>query len=176
MEMLMMINLLRRVVARIVREFRQTAIPAPAGKVDFRDFEDAVKRYRNRGTTIGHKVRLLGHIDGLNPQLVSIGDYSVIGGATSLLSHCPIKGALPCTVGKFVYVGYGALVLPGVTISDCVIVGAGAVVTRNVASGSVVAGNPARVLRMLTAVEQENLRNTMLAEKFFGWAEENNPQ
>jgi len=47
-------------------------------------------------------------------------------------------------VGDRVWIGYGALVLPGVTIGEGAVVGAGAVVTKNVEAFSIVAGNPAR--------------------------------
>jgi maltose O-acetyltransferase len=50
------------------------------------------------------------------------------------------------TIGENVWIGGGALVLPGVTIGDDAIIGAGSVVTRDVAAGSTVAGNPARNL------------------------------
>lgn len=49
-------------------------------------------------------------------------------------------------IGSRVFVGAGAIILPGVVIGDDVIIGAGSVVTGDVASNSVVAGNPARVL------------------------------
>lgn len=66
------------------------------------------------------------------------------------------------------YLAFGALVLPGVTIGDYCIIGAGAVVTKDVPAGSVVAGNPARVLRPLTDREKEHLRDTMLHDRYFG--------
>jgi len=50
-------------------------------------------------------------------------------------------------------IGSGAVVLPGVTIGAGAIVGAGAVVTRDVPARALVAGNPARVLRMLAETE-----------------------
>lgn len=50
-------------------------------------------------------------------------------------------------VGNDVWLGYGATVLPGVTIGDGAIVGAKAVVSRDVPSYAIVAGNPARVVR-----------------------------
>ena len=50
----------------------------------------------------------------------------------------------PVTIGDDVWIGGGAIILSGVSISDGAIVGAGAVVTRDVAAGTVVAGNPAR--------------------------------
>ena len=47
-------------------------------------------------------------------------------------------------IGDNVFIGYGAIVLPNVTISSNAIVGAGAVVTKDVAEGDLVAGVPAR--------------------------------
>jgi len=50
----------------------------------------------------------------------------------------------PVRIGKNVWIGGGAIILPGVTIGDNAVVGAGSVVTRDVPSGAVVVGNPAR--------------------------------
>ena len=58
-----------------------------------------------------------------------------------------LENGKPVTVGRDVWVGGGAVVLPGVTIGDGAIVGAGSVVTHDVAPGATVAGNPARALR-----------------------------
>ena len=49
-------------------------------------------------------------------------------------------------IGDRVWIGYRAIVLPGVTIGEGAVVGAGAVVTRNVDSYTIVAGNPAKVI------------------------------
>ncbi len=57
-----------------------------------------------------------------------------------------IERALSVTVGADVWIGGGAILLPGVTIGDGAIVAAGAVVSRDVAAGSRVAGIPARGL------------------------------
>lgn len=53
----------------------------------------------------------------------------------------------PVTIGANVWIGGGAIILPGVTIGDDAIVGAGSVVTRDVPTGATVAGNPASLLR-----------------------------
>jgi maltose O-acetyltransferase len=57
--------------------------------------------------------------------------------------------ALPVTVGDNVWIGGGAIVCPGVSIGADSVVGAGAVVTRDVPAGVLVVGNPARVVRDL---------------------------
>ena len=48
-----------------------------------------------------------------------------------------------------VWIGGGAIILPGVVIEENAVIGAGAVVTRNVAANTLVAGNPARVIRII---------------------------
>jgi maltose O-acetyltransferase len=53
----------------------------------------------------------------------------------------------PITIGDNVWLGGGVIVCPGVTIGDDTVVGAGAVVTRDLPSGVVAVGNPARPLR-----------------------------
>ena len=58
-----------------------------------------------------------------------------------------LEYARPITIGDRVWIGGGAIVLPGVTIGDDTVVGAGSVVTRSLPSGVVAAGNPCRVLK-----------------------------
>lgn len=55
--------------------------------------------------------------------------------------------ALPIQVGNYVWIGAGAIIMPGVTIGDGAVVAAGSVVTKDVEPRMIVAGNPARVLR-----------------------------
>ena len=57
--------------------------------------------------------------------------------------------ALPVTIGNDVWVGGGAILLPGVTVGDGAVVGAGSVVTKDVPPMVVVAGNPAKVVRQI---------------------------
>jgi len=63
------------------------------------------------------------------------------------------RRAKPVTVGNDVWIGHGAVVMPGVAIGDGAVVGANAVVTHDVAPYEVVAGVPARTLRMRFAPE-----------------------
>ena len=53
----------------------------------------------------------------------------------------------PITIGNSVWIGAGATILKGVTIGDNAIIGAGSVVTKDVKANTIVAGNPARVIR-----------------------------
>jgi maltose O-acetyltransferase len=55
----------------------------------------------------------------------------------------------PVTIGNRVWIGGRSVILPGVTIGDDVVIGTGSVVTRDVARGVVVVGNPARVIRSI---------------------------
>lgn len=55
-------------------------------------------------------------------------------------------------IGDRVWIGYGALILPGVTIGEGAVIGAGAVVTCNVGAFEIVAGNPARKIGERTKV------------------------
>ena len=50
-------------------------------------------------------------------------------------------------IGRGVWVGYGAMLLPGINVGDGAIIGAGSVVTKDVRRGQIVAGNPAVVVR-----------------------------
>jgi acetyltransferase-like isoleucine patch superfamily enzyme len=61
----------------------------------------------------------------------------------------------PVMIEDKVWIGFNAIVLKGVTIGEGAIVGAGAVVTRNVPAYTVVAGNPAHPIRELTSSERE---------------------
>lgn len=53
----------------------------------------------------------------------------------------------PVTIGRNVWIGGGAVILPGVRIGDNVVIGAGSVVTHNLPDNSVAVGNPCRVIR-----------------------------
>lgn len=62
---------------------------------------------------------------------------------------------LPVHIGNRVWIGAGAIVLPGVTIGDDSVIGAGSVVTKDIPAGVVAVGNPCRVLREISDRDYE---------------------
>jgi len=61
-----------------------------------------------------------------------------------------LEYAYPITIGNNVWFGGNVVVLPGVTIGDNAVIGAGSVVNRDISSGVIAAGNPCRVIRKIT--------------------------
>jgi len=93
------------------------------------------------------------HLDRLYPQGIHIQENCLIASGVTILSHdhCKRVNNQPLLtetyIGKRCFIAVGATILPGVKIGDEVIVGAGSVVTRDVPSNVIVAGNPARIIR-----------------------------
>ena len=87
------------------------------------------------------------YLDKTYPKGIHIGDESYIASGAMILSHDFIKDNKTDTkIGKKCFIGANAIIMPGVTIGDSVIVGSGSVVTRDVPSGCIVVGNPVRVI------------------------------
>ena len=106
-----------------------------------------------------------------------IGEGTIFGPEVTVLSAMPnykdpatlpfdagVK-SMPVSIGKGVWIGYGATLCPGIHVGEGAVVGMGAVVTEDVPSGAVVGGNPARVVRMR---DSELLRSLLCDERFFG--------
>lgn len=68
------------------------------------------------------------------------------------------EAAYPITVGNNVWFGGGVKVLPGVTIGDHAVIGAGSVVTKDIPANTLAAGNPCRVIRQLTQADAQRYR------------------
>lgn len=86
--------------------------------------------------------------DRTHPRGIHIGPDSYVGNGTVILTHDMTRGLYADTrIGARCFIGVRSVLMPGVTIGDECIVGAGSVVTRDVPAGSIVAGNPARIVR-----------------------------
>lgn len=90
----------------------------------------------------------------LDVTSIEIGDQTQIGPAVQIYAadhprnpearRANLESGRPVRIGTNVWIGGGAILLPGITIGDDAIIGAGSIVTRDVPSGAIVAGNPAR--------------------------------
>lgn len=82
------------------------------------------------------------------PKGVHVGAHSYVAFEARILCHDLTRGLyLETRVGRDCFIGGRSLLMPGVTVGDGSIVGAGAVVTKDVPARSIVVGNPAEVIR-----------------------------
>ena len=108
---------------------------------------------------IGARTFVNYNLTALDVATITIGDDCQIGPNVQLLTPThpvdpqprrdKLEAARPITIGDNVWLGGGVIVCPGVTIGDDSVIGAGAVVTRDIPSGVVAVGNPARVVRRI---------------------------
>jgi acetyltransferase-like isoleucine patch superfamily enzyme len=95
----------------------------------------------------GTAISMSAKLDLTNPQGIHIGTYSVITFGAAILTHDYVnKVNRDVRIGDNCFIGAHSIILPGVTIGDGCIVAAGSVVARDVPAGSLVAGNPARIV------------------------------
>ncbi len=94
-------------------------------------------------------------------NLIEIGDESIIAGAIIYdpdwhgIDNCPTKTA-PVHIGKHVWIGSRAIILKGVAVGDNAVIGAGAVVTKDVEANTIVVGNPAVPVRKTSGYTNEH--------------------
>ncbi|EWS66203.1 Streptogramin A acetyltransferase [Hydrogenophaga sp. T4] len=108
---------------------------------------------------------------------VSIGAYTMIGpgvrvvgqdhvfdqpGTAIIFSGRPPLA--PTVIGMDVWIGAGSIVMAGISIGDGAIVGAGSVVTRSVPPFTIVAGNPAKILKPRFSSEEQSVHTAFLCE------------
>jgi len=87
-------------------------------------------------------------LDFTNPGGVHVGAGTYLAFGAVVLAH-DMSRLIHCDtrIGRNCFIGANAIIMPGVTVGDECIVGSGAVVVRDVPPGSVVAGNPAKVVK-----------------------------
>jgi acetyltransferase-like isoleucine patch superfamily enzyme len=139
--------MLLRLIRKIVREYRNRLDPIAYAK--------------SLGVRIGSGCRIYGASVGMfgsDPYLVTIGNNVHITRGVTFITHDgatlilrkevpDLEITAPIEVGNDVYIGTNCIILPGVTVGNRCIIGAGSVVTRSVPDNTVVAGVPARLIK-----------------------------
>lgn len=96
---------------------------------------------------------------------IYVGDYTMIGPNVIIataghpilpeLREQSYQYNMPVHIGRNCWLGAGVIVLPGITIGDNVVVGAGSVVTKDLPSNVIAVGNPCRILREVNEHDKE---------------------
>lgn len=126
---------------------------------------------RKRGVCIGSDCEIYKDVHwGSEPYLIKIGDKVRITSGVKFITHdggiwvLRNNGSLPnadifgqIIIGNNVHIGMDTIIMPGVTIGDNVIVGCGAVVTKDIPDNCVAAGVPAKVIETIEDYYQKNM-------------------
>lgn len=135
---------------------------------------EVYRKYLN--VSIGNNARFTGKINfGSEPFLISIGDHVTLAHNVTFHTHdggvwvfrekypnINVYGKI--TIGDNVFIGSNVIILPNVNIGNNVVVGAGSIVTKSVESNSVVAGNPAKIIKRVNEYEEKVLKNAIFID------------
>lgn len=123
----------------------------------------AIHRMRGVHVGKGSKITRTVIIEDSRPDLITIGENVWITAGCQLLCHqrdlnyyqkdmpvmdCPLKYA-PIVIKDGAHIGIGSIIMPGVTVGKCAVIGAGAVVTKDVPDYCLAVGVPAKVIKKL---------------------------
>lgn len=140
-------------------------------------FWNAERYARSIGVKIGKDCSIETKRFGSEPYLIEIGNNVQITNHVSFFNHgggWVFRKKYPnfdtfgkIKIGNNVYIGNHVLIMPGVTLGNNIIIGAGSVVTKSVIDGSVVAGNPAKLINktdvMLNKILAYNLNTKSMS-------------
>lgn len=132
--------------------------------------KSVIKYWRSKGVKIGTDSIIYGNVNfGSEPFLIEIGENVKITSNVNFITHdgavhtirnkyeefdADLFGRIK--VGNNVFIGYNVLILPGVSIGDNTVIGAGSIVTNNVENDSVYAGAPARYICTIDEYYEKN--------------------
>ena len=127
------------------------------------------QKYRFRGYLIGENTYIYStsFLDKTKKAQITIGKNCVLTGCT-LLAHDSSLHAFgeptffaPITIKDNCFIGWHAIILPGVTIHENCVIGAGAVVSKDIPPNSVVAGNPARIIKTVSELIEKRRQTSL---------------
>ena len=132
-----------------------------------RCFWSLEKRALHEGVIMGKQNRIESYFwSSAEPYLITIGSHCALTEGSKIYTHGGARvarGEYPdfdvfgkVVLGNRVYVGSGAMIMPGVIIGDNVLIAAGSVVTKSIPSNVVVAGNPAKFVCTLDEYIKKN--------------------
>ena len=109
-----------------------------------------------KGVRIAHKA----HLDkSINPRGIHIGDRTWVLNGAFVMAHDHCRALRTDTfIGQDCVIGVNAIIMPGVHIGDEVIIGSGAIVTKDIPSNCIAAGNPAKVIKTNIHVKNGQLK------------------
>jgi acetyltransferase-like isoleucine patch superfamily enzyme len=94
------------------------------------------------------RISLKTRLDFTNPSGVNVGEYSYLAFGSVVLTHDMCRNiSKSVVIGKNCFIGANAILMPGVTLGDSVIVGAGSVVTKSFGDNIIISGNPAKIIK-----------------------------
>jgi acetyltransferase-like isoleucine patch superfamily enzyme len=138
-------------------------------KADAYNLAGVYRKYLS--VAIGKNVRITGKDIrfGSEPYLIEIGDDVTITNGVMFETHDGGVGIFRkefpginvfgrIKIGNGVFIGNNSIIMPGVTIGDNVVIGAGSIVTKDIPSDVVAAGIPARILRSIEEYKQKALQ------------------
>lgn len=124
-----------------------------------------IKYARHIGVRVGDNCRLINVSFSSEPYLITLGNHVSAtatrfethdGGVWAIRHDAPkIDIVKPIKVGNNVFIGYGAVLLPGVTVGNNVVIGAYAVVSKDIPDNSIAVGIPAKVIKSLTDYQEK---------------------
>lgn len=135
----------------------------------------AEKYARSVGVTIGENCVIGTKWFGTEPYLIEIGNRVQITNGVRFFTHGGswiLRGKYPefdffgkIKIGDNVYIGNCAMIMPGVIIENNVLIAAGSVVTKSVPAGSIIGGNPGKVIGSVNDFKKKHLKyNTNTAK------------
>ena len=145
-----------------------------------KNYKSKIKYLRQQGASIGEGTRVICQVSsfGSEPYLISVGKNCLFSSGIHLITHDGGVKVLSdlgyfqgermdiiarIVIGDNVYIGTGAYIMPGISIGNNCVIGASAVVTKDIPDNSVAVGIPARVIRTI----DEYYQNAVVRQRVF---------